>query len=179
MAVGKVLSELRLYSCNFWVNRIPSHILRLKFYSMVMGFKIGQGSSILMDCSFDSKGGFLLGGGSVISARCRIDTRGGVIIGSGVSVSSDVAILTADHDMDDPYFTGRNRSVVIGDNVWIGTRATILPGVKIGDGAVIAAGALVTKNVEPHHVVAGVPAQFVRKRADTSPYRLNYRRLFQ
>lgn len=173
------LSELRLYLCNNIVNLVPSHIFRLFFYKTFMKFKIGSESSILMSCVFDGKSGFELGIGSVINANCRLDTRGGIKIGDGVSISSDVIVLTGDHDMDDDSFKGRTSPVTILDNVWIGTRAMILPGVTIGKGAVVASGAVVTKDVADYTVVGGVPAKVIRKRESTVQYSLEYRRLFQ
>ena len=104
---------------------------------------------------------------------------GGIQIGNAVSISSEVLILTADHDPGSTDFAGRNRKVIIEDYVWIGTRAMILPGVTIGRGAIVAAGAVVSKNVEPFTVVAGVPAQCIKKRRQDINYRLNYHRLFQ
>jgi maltose O-acetyltransferase len=104
---------------------------------------------------------------------------GGITIGKNVSISQEVIILTADHDLNSPGFTGRNKGVVIEDYVWIGTRATILPGVKIGYGAVVAAGAVVTNNVEAFSVVGGVPAKPISQRADVLNYSTSYRRIFQ
>jgi len=179
VSIKSFLSELQLYLCNNIINIFPSHHLRLFFYKYIMKFKIGSKSSILMQSTFDSKGGFELGKGSVINASCRLDTRGGIIIGDGVSVSADVIILTADHDMDDDNFIGRTLPVVILDNVWIGTRAMILPGITIGKGAVVASGAVVTKDVPDYTVVGGVPAKEIRKRESTAQYNLEYRRLFQ
>lgn len=173
------LSEFRLYLCNHWISSIPSHTIRLWFYRTVMGFKIGEGSSILMNCKFDCARGLTIGENSVINANCRIDSRGELEIGSNVSISEEVVVLTADHDMDTPDFKGRNRKVVIKNYVWIGTRAMILPGIKIGKGAVVAAGAVVTKDVEPFHVVAGIPAKFIRIRENKLDYSISYRRLFQ
>ena len=174
-----LLSEFRLYLCNRWVSSIPSHTFRLWFYRKVMGFNIGCESAVLMDCSFDCAKGFTIGRNSIINGRCRLDNRGELTIGNNVSVSSDVIILTADHDVNSPDFSGRNRQVVIDDYVWVGTRAMILPGVKIGKGAVIGAGSVVTKNVEPYNVVAGVPAKFIGTRNDDLKYTVSYRRLFQ
>lgn len=177
--VAGFFSELRLYICNYLINCVPFHAVRLKFYGSVMDFSLGNGSAILMGCTFDAKGGLQLGEGSVINSRCRLDTRGGITIGNGVSISDEVIILTSDHDMECPIFSGRNRQVEIGDHVWVGTRATILPGVRIGSGAVVAAGAVVTKDVDPQAVVAGVPARVVRYRKLKANYRLSYRRLFK
>src|SRR5215204_5308086 len=155
----KFLPELRLYVCNEWISAIPSHRLRKLFYHSVMGFRTGNRSSIFMHCSFDAARHFDMGSNSVINAKCRLDTRGGITIGKNVSISQEVIILTADHDLNSPAFTGRNKAVVIEDYAWIGTRATILPGVKIGYGAVVAAGAVVTSDVEAFSVVGGVPAK--------------------
>lgn len=173
------ISELRLYVCNDWVNRVPSHKIRKWYYRKIMGFIIGNQSSIFMDCTFDCARGISIGDNSVINSRCRLDTRGNITIGKNVSISQEVIILTADHDINSPDFSGRNRAVVINDYVWIGTRAMILPGINIGKGAVVAAGAIVTKNVEPFTLVAGVPAKFVKRRQEDVNYQIIYQRLFQ
>lgn len=173
------LSELRLYICNHWISGIPSHTFRLWFYRKVMKFSIGSGSSVLLNCSFDCTKSFKIGQNSVVNGNCRMDTRGGIVIGNNVSISSDVIILTADHDMNTADFSGRNRQVVIDDFVWIGTRAMILPGVKIGKGAVVAAGSVVVKDVESYNVVGGIPAKLIKKRNKNLEYTTNYRRLFQ
>jgi maltose O-acetyltransferase len=76
-----------------------------------------------------------------------------------VSISPEVTILTAFHRIDDPKFRVESRPVVIEDFVWIGSRATILSGVKLGRGSVVAAGAVVTRDVEPLQIVGGVPAR--------------------
>lgn len=144
-----------------------------------MKFTIGTDTYIFMDCVFDCKGGLTIGNNSVINSTCRIDNRGTVTIGNNVSISQDVIILTADHDMDSPDFKGRNKPVVIEDYVWIGTRATVLPGCTIGRGAIVAAGSIVTKNVLPFNVVAGNPAKIIKTRSNDLHYKLSYRRLFQ
>lgn len=144
-----------------------------------MNFDIGFKSTILMKCSFDCSGGLSIGNHSVINSRCRIDPRGGIKIGNSVSISSDTTILTADHDIQSLRFTGRNRPVIIEDYVFIGTRAMILPGVTIHKGAVVAAGAIVTKDVEEYLIVAGIPAEQIGKRSTQLDYKVDYRRLFQ
>jgi acetyltransferase-like isoleucine patch superfamily enzyme len=173
------LSELRLYICNNVVCYIPSHNFRLWYYKNIMGFHIGKGSTILMNCKFDCAKGLTVGSNSVVNRNCRLDSRGSLIIGDNVSISNDVVILTADHDLNSPDFTGRNRAVVIEDYVWIGTRAMLLPGVSIGKGAVIAAGSVVTKNVVSFQVVGGVPAKLITIRNSELRYKISYQRLFQ
>ena len=177
--MSNILSELRLYLCNHFVASFPSHRVRLWYYRSVMKFKIRPASSIFMNCAFDASEGLTIGSCSVINAKCRLDTRGTITIGNNVSISEEVIILTADHNPGSPAFEGRNRSVTIDDFVWIGTRAIILPGVFIGEGAIIAAGAVVTKNVDPFTVVGGIPAKKIKSRRKDLTYTVYYRRLFQ
>lgn len=173
-----------LYLCNRVVAKIPSHTIRLAFYRKVMRFEIGDSSFIFMDAWFDANhvpgggGHFSMGSNSVINQRCRLDNRGGITIGSNVSISANTLILTADHDPQSPEFAGRLKPVTIMDRVFIGTRAMILPGVSIGEGAVVAAGSVVTKDVPAHTIVAGVPASPIGTRNQELHYTINYGRLF-
>ena len=85
-------------------------------------------------------------------------------IGTKVAISREAFICTASHDITRPERPLVTAPIAICDGVWIGARAIILPGVTIGEGAVVAAGAVVTKNVEPFTVVGGNPAKFIKKR---------------
>jgi len=173
-------SELLLYVTNRWIGHFPSHRFRIWFYRKFMKFRIGSKTSVFLDCTFDCSKNLVIGNNCVINGGCRLDTRGGISIGDNVSISAEVIILTADHDLNEG-MAGRNRGVVIEDYVWIGTRALIMPGVTLGRGAVVAAGAVVTKNVEEFAVVAGVPAKTIKTREfDTdSQLVISYKRLFQ
>lgn len=95
---------------------------------------------------------------------CSFQDRGGINIGDGALIGMNVTIATLNHGLS---FETRNTTyaspVNFGDNVWIGSNATILPGVTIGDNAVVAAGAVVTKDVPENAVVAGVPAKAAKK----------------
>ena len=143
-----------------------------------MGFRIGKNSTIFMGCKFDCSKGLSIGNNSVFNRGCRIDTRGGIIIGNNVSISSDVILLTGDHDMENN-MSGRDRALTIEDYVWIGTRALILPGITISKGGIVAAGAVVTKDVSSMHVVAGVPATTIKISNRNLDYTASYNRLFQ
>lgn len=168
--------DLLMYVTNHLVARIPSHSFRLAFYRSVLGFKIGRGSSILMGTWFDDSRKLRIGAHSVVNQRCRLDLRGGITIGNNVSISANVTILSADHDVKAPAFSYRERPVVIDDYVFIGTGSTILPGVSIGRGAVVAAGSVVPRSVPPLAIVAGNPAKVVGHRpADALDYMLDYR----
>ncbi|KTD87723.1 sugar O-acetyltransferase [Paenibacillus etheri] len=95
---------------------------------------------------------------------CSFQDRGGISIGDGTMIGMNVTIATLNHGL--PLET-RNVTypspVIIGKNVWIGSNSTILPGVTIGDNSVVAAGAVVTKDVQENTVVAGVPAKELNK----------------
>ncbi len=167
-----------LYVCNRIVSRIPNHTIRCGFYRKVMHFQIEKSSFIFMGAFFYSPGNFVMGANSIINQECRIDPRGGITLGRFVSISAETCILTADHDPSSSDFAGRTAPVVIEDYVFVGTRALILPGVTIHEGAVVAAGAIVTKNVPPFTIVAGVPAKPIGVRNRDLNYTINYGRWF-
>lgn len=171
--------DLLLFACNRVVGRLPSHRLRRVFYRTVMGFGLGRGSHIFMDAWFYSRRGFIVGSCSVVNEKCRLDNRGGITIGDNVAISAEVCILTTDHDVQDPQMKSRSRPVRIEDYAFIGTRAMVLPGVRIGRGSVIAAGAVVTSDVAENTVVAGVPARKIAERNPDFDYTAGYRRLLQ
>lgn len=106
----------------------------------------------------------LIGKNVFFNTGCSFQDRGGISIGDGSMIGMNVVIATLNHGLD---LVTRNTTfpspVVIGKNVWIGSNATILPGVTIGNNSVVAAGAVVTKDVPEDTVVAGVPARFMKK----------------
>jgi len=165
---------MQMYICNRFVGNIPSHRFRKMFYQIVMGYKIDASSFIFMGAMFDVPGSFVMEANSVINQGCRLDSRGGISIGSKVSVSADVCILTADHDPNSVNFAGRSKPVTLCDFVFVGTRAMILPGVTLHEGAVVAAGAVVTKDVPDYTIVAGVPAKPIGSRNRNLDYTINY-----
>ena len=90
-----------------------------------------------------------------------------------------MAIFTREHDVQSTDFAETGAPVTIGDFVYIGTRVTILPGVDIGEGTVVATGAVVTRTVEPFTIVGGVPAVEIGRRRQDLDYRLGYAKRFQ
>jgi acetyltransferase-like isoleucine patch superfamily enzyme len=100
-----------------------------------------------------------------INQNCMFDSRGGTItIGNFVDIAPEVNIWTLQHDPQDPNFATSGGPVTLEDFVWIGNRATILPNVTLGKGCVVAAGAVVTKDVQSWTIVGGVPARPIGKR---------------
>ena len=93
------------------------------------------------------------------------DSRGGLIrLGNNIDIAPEVNIWTLEHDPQDSDFSTKGGPVTIGDFVWIGNRAIILPNVIIGEGAVVASGAVVTKDVDPWTIMGGVPAKKIGNR---------------
>ena len=99
-----------------------------------------------------------------INACCHFQDHGGVTIGDGCQIGHNVVFATLNHGLQ-PEERGITypAPIVLGKNVWVGSNSTILQGVTIGDNAVIAAGAVVTKDVEAGTIVGGVPARFIKK----------------
>lgn len=158
---------------------IPSHSIR-KFTYKRAGYQIGNGSTIHTHAIFYALGGLRIGEDTIIGEKATLDTRGNLVIGDHVDIASDVMIYTSQHDIQSPTFSAVNAKVTIEDYVFIGPRSIILPGVTVGKGAVIGAGAVVTKNVEPFTVVGGIPAKVIGKRNLSDPqYVLGRARLFR
>lgn len=117
---------------------------------------------------------------SVINSYSLLDGRGGKIrIGNNVDIAREVNIWTLEHDPKDDFHRTKGGDVIIGDYVWIASRATILPNVTIGKGAVIATGAVVTKDVPAMSIVGGIPAKVIGERKSKLLYELNYHPIFR
>ena len=157
------------YVPNHIINKIPFYLIRHSYYRFVLKIKIGNGSSIHMN-TFINRSNIFIGNNTAINRRCYLDGRGGITIGDNVSISPEVHLITASHDANSCNFEYYTRAILIEDYVWIGTRAIILPGVKLGKGCVVATGAVVTKHVEPFNIVGGVPAKIIGKRTDKLTY---------
>lgn len=98
-----------------------------------------------------------------LSACCHFQDHGGVTIGADCQIGHNVVFATLNHGLTpEDRKTTYPAPIVLGKNVWIGSNATILQGVTIGDNAIVAAGAVVTKDVAANTVVGGVPAKFIR-----------------
>ena len=133
-----------------------------------------------MGVRFFNPAGIQIGEDSIIGFRSFLDGRDKLVIGDHVDMASEVMIYNSEHALDSEDFHATSAPVVIGDYVFIGPRAIILPGVKIGRGAVIAAGAVVTKDVSDFAIVGGVPAKVIGERQNKDPhYKLGRARLFQ
>ena len=116
-----------------------------------------------------------IGKGTVVGDGVQLDGRNGLVIGENVNISSEVYIYTEQHDINDEYFESRDSGgcVKIGDRVWLSSRTTILPNVNVGEGAVLASGALAAKDLEAYSVYAGLPAKKIGVRNKNLKYKFD------
>ena len=106
-----------------------------------------------------------IGDYSMIGERCYIRGGGNIVIGKYCQIANNVIIVTTNHLYNKDLYYGNieNKDIIIGDNVWIGSGAKIMPGVKIGNNSVVSAGSVVTKDIESNVLVGGVPARVIKK----------------
>lgn len=163
-----------------WVlGYIPFHVIRRLIFQSA-GVKIGPKSTIHIGCRFYNPQHVEIGEGTIIGDHATLDGRAPLKIGNHVDIASQVMIYNSEHDVHAEDMHSTEEPVEIGDYVFVGPRAIILPGVKIGRGAVVAAGAVVTKDVAEGKIVGGVPAAEIGQRKLTNfTYRLGRFRLFQ
>ena len=166
MKLRRIPSRLNrplLYFYNHVVNRVPFHGMRLWSYRLL--FDIGEDSTVMLGLRVRSLRNVTIGKCTNINPNCLLDGRGGRLsIGNYVDIAPEVNVWTLEHDPMDPSFKSRGADVVIEDYAWIANRAIVLPGVRVGEGAVVAAGAIVTKDVPPYTIVGGNPARPIGRR---------------
>jgi acetyltransferase-like isoleucine patch superfamily enzyme len=146
------------------LQRLRVHVLN------AFGFSIGRGT--LLDSSFtltgqrDARRNLKIGVMCYINRGCVFDALAPIDIGDEVSFGHEVLITTSAHRIGTPERRAglvEPRPVRIGHGAWLASRAVILPGVEIGDGAIVAAGAVVTRSVPPNVLVGGAPARVIRE----------------
>ena len=168
--------ELMVLRC---VGHVPFHSFRKLFYALA-GIELGKGATIHMWASFFQPRNIAIGEGTRVGDHAFLDGRARLTVGKEVDIASYVMVYNSEHNLESDEFTAREEPVEIGDYSFIGPRVIILPGVKIGTGAVVAAGAVVTKDVEDYAIVGGVPAVKIGERKNKDlHYKLGRARLFQ
>ena len=160
-----VVFKLHLAGC------IPSHYVR-RFCYRIAGIKIGTGSTLHMHATFYNPKNIVIGEDTIIGESVVLDGRDKLIIGDHVDFASEVMVYNSQHDINDAFFKATSEPVMIEDYVFVGPRAIILPGVTIGKGAIVAAGAVVTSDVPAFAIVGGVPAKVIGERKNKD---LHYR----
>lgn len=141
---------------------------------------VGKHTNFLIGIEYRNPMNISIGSNSVVNKKVLLDGRGGkLIIGNNVDIAQETNIWTLEHDVHDDFHTDKGGDVIIGDFVWIASRCTILPGVTIGKGAVVAANSVVTKDVKEMTIVGGIPARELGKRQSSLKYSLNYQPWFR
>ncbi len=171
------LVPTRDYLLNHVVNRIPLLAPRMRCYrALGVSFEDLASTTIMLRTEVMRPHKLSIGRNTVIGRRCLLDCRGdGLRLGRNVNVGSQVAFVGAKHDIQSPTFEAVWKPIVVEDYAWVSLRATVLGGVTVGEGAVVAAGAVVTSNVEPYTVVAGIPAKQIGERTRELDYQLLHR----
>lgn len=169
--------------CDFIFNtllmKIPSRRLRHHFIKRKLN-QVGSNSSFLRNIEVRVGENISVGNNTVINQKVLLDGRGGkLIIGNNVDIAQETNIWTLEHDVHEDYHQSIGSDVIIEDYVWIASRVTILPGVTIGRGAVVACNSVVTKDVEPLAIVAGIPAKPIGQRRSKLKYKLLYSPIFR
>jgi putative colanic acid biosynthesis acetyltransferase WcaF len=167
--------RLLLLTC---VGYLPFHFAR-NFCYRLSGVRLPRTSSLHWRARFFFPEGLTVGDRCTLGNDGFYDARDGITIGDNVNIAADVRIYTRQHDIDSAEFSETGGPVVIETYAALGSRVTILPGVRIGEGAVVASGAVVTKDVAPYTLVGGVPAKYIRDRPRGLRYQLGYAKRFQ
>jgi maltose O-acetyltransferase len=184
-ASPRIIDRIKNYLLDFelmllrWVGHIPFHHLRRLVYRLA-GMKIGKGSTIHMWANFFNPAGIEVGEDTIIGNHAFLDGRAPLKIGNHVDIASEVMIYNSEHDVHQENMRAIEEPVIIEDYAFIGPRVVILPGVKIGKGVVVAAAAVVTKDIPSGKIVGGVPAREIgERRIKKYSYRLGRARWFQ
>lgn len=171
-----VWSDLRLRLLTD-VGFFPSHRVRNAIYRRA-GVALPDSSSIHWRAEFYAPESIRVGEHCTIGDSCFLDGRSGLTIGDSVNLGSHVTIYTREHDVNSPDFAEIGGPVVIGDHAWVASHAIILPGVSVGEGAVVAAGAVVTRDVPAFAIAGGTPARVIGQRNRDLRYKLGYAKRF-
>jgi maltose O-acetyltransferase len=182
---NKIVVRLQTIFLEFWlmilrfVGFIPLHFVR-KFFYIMSGIEIPLDSTIHIGANFFNPNNIVIGHDTIIGDHCFLDGRSPLTIGNHVGIASQVLIYNDEHDINSQDYGNSFGPVTIGDYVFIGPRAIILPNIKIGKGAVVAAGAVVTKDIPDFEIWGGVPAKKISDRKIKNPnYKLGRPMWFQ
>lgn len=171
--------SLKNYIVFTYLVNIPLHFVRNLLVKINVK-KLGKNCSILKSIEIRVGNNISIGNNCVINKSVLLDGRGGSLkIGNNVDIGQETNIWTLEHDVNDDYHTSIGADVIIEDFVWIASRVTILPGVIIGRGAVVASNSVVTKNVDSMQIVGGVPARQIGMRTSKLKYFLKHQPWFE
>lgn len=135
-----------------------------ELFSRLIGKQVDDAFALFPPFYTDCGKNINVGKNVFINSGCRFQDQGGITIGDNALIGHNAVLATLNHDIDPrKRSTMHPASITIGKDVWIGANVTVVPGVEIGDGAIIAAGAVVTKRIPPNVIAGGVPAKVLKK----------------
>lgn len=171
ISLNRIMPGLDRYAL-YHISMIPWMSVRKLLYR-TLGASIARNVQIHFKTEIRGIGKLTIGKGSIVGDNAILDARNTLTIGENVNISSNVSFYSEQHDYRDKYFRCNQttkQSIEVHDRVWVGCNVVVLPGVTIGEGAVCCAGCVVTKNVEPWSVVAGIPAKKIGSRPQNQKY---------
>lgn len=171
--INGFLSGIRWQLSTSIIPNLPSQHLR-NWGVRRLGMAGGKNIKFYSGFSVRSPHNLFLEDGVCIGPKVLLDARCGLTIRKNAVIAYDAIIWTLNHDYNDINFCGKGAPVEIGEYAWICSRSIILPGVKVGEGAIVASGAVVTKDVAPWTIVGGVPAKVIGKR-ERKDYKYGYK----
>lgn len=154
------------------IGKLPGHSARRALYRLLFGFSFPRSTVLYGGAEIRNCGALKIGENCSIGHHVILDARRGLELGRNVNIGTGVWIWTEEHDPNDPDFAIVGGKVVVEDYAWLSSRVVILPGVRIGEGCVVAAGAVVTKDMPAWSIVGGVPAAVIGQRNRNMRYRL-------
>ncbi len=161
------------------IYKLPIWWIRELFIKIFLK-SLGKDCFFMRHCVFVNPSNISIGNNVILNKNVMLDGRGGkLVIADNVDIAQETNIWTLEHDVQSPVHKEIAGDVTIDTFVWIASRATILPGVHIGEGAVVGSGAVVTKDVPPYTIVGGVPAKIIGYRTKELNYKNIYKPWFQ
>lgn len=173
---GKIIESSKFGATNYYYsneaqkitaeinNRYNTQEELVKLFSKLTGREVDESFRVFPPFNTDFGKNIHIGKNVFINSGCKFQDQGGVYIGDNVLIGHNVVLATLNH-VEDPRYRANliPKPIHIEKGAWIGSNATIVQGITIGENSIVAAGAVVTKDVPPNSVVAGVPAKFIRK----------------
>lgn len=157
------IGGFRWFMTNSFLPHFPSQTVR-NWGLRMMGVKMSRNVKFYSGFSVRNPKGLTIEDGVNIGPKVLLDARCGLTIHKSAVIAYDAIIWSLNHDYNDIHFCGKGAPVEIGAYAWICSRSIILPGISIGEGAIVASGAIVTKDVKPYEIVGGIPAKHIGTR---------------
>lgn len=172
-AIARWARALAIFLANRVVGPMPGHALRRIFYRTVLGWEIGPGATINTGLQlYGGRGRVFIGRNSTVQIGCLFAGVGmaDLRIGDNVAIAYRTTLILGSHDVQSPGFEAVVAPITIGDYVFIGANVTVLSGLTIGEGAIVAAGTVVSKDVPPYTIVGGNPMKMIGERTRALTY---------